>query len=121
MHQTNRHRCIVQWDSFRLWESLYSDTVPILFDFDYWGFQLPVKPVEGVHYLGIKSFDCSGLVDVISKLDDAGRERIAQAGREFVLTNYGPRALAQRRSGAPPRGRRPRLHRAFHAHLPVGT
>jgi hypothetical protein len=96
VHPTNRHRCIVQWDSFRLWESLYADTVPILFDFDYWGFQLPVKPVEGVHYIGIKSFDCSGLVDVISRLDDAGRERIAQAGREFVLTNYGPRAVAQR-------------------------
>lgn len=94
--KTNDHRFIVQWDSFRLWEALYSNTVPIMLDFDYWGLELPILPRENKHYLGIKSFDAEELIERIQAIAPIERRSMAQAGRDFVNQYYSPVAQAER-------------------------
>ncbi len=87
---------VFQYDSFRMWETIYAKTAPILLDFDYWNLRLPVLPVEGKHYIGIKDLN---LNTFLSSLRSLGRDEIRQIGRngrEFVIENYSPVASAKR-------------------------
>ena len=87
---------IFQFDNFRFWEALCSASVPISLDFDFWGMMLPKKPEPGVHYIGISKLDCVSAVNSILELNENDAYRIGQAGRDWVLEQYRPVAVAQR-------------------------
>lgn len=87
---------VFQYDSFRMWESFYSITCPILLDMDYWKFKLPVMPIEGKHYLGIKKLDCT---DFAKRIENTPPEHLMEIGRNgsaWVKENYSPKAVAHR-------------------------
>lgn len=85
---------ILQFDSWRFWESLASGCLTIHIDFDKYGVVLPVMPVNGTHYLGV---DFSNLEKSKNDLKQVEKfESIANAGREWVLNNYSPVKVAER-------------------------
>ena len=87
---------IFQYDSFRFWETLYAKTAPILLDCDYWNFDLPVQPIEGTHYLGIKDLNLESFVRKLQMTNDEDILQIGRNGRKFVVENYSPKATAER-------------------------
>ncbi len=87
---------IFQQDNFRFWEVLYSGAVAINLDLNYWNFNLPVMPVSGVHYIGIKKLKENGVENVFNKLEHSELDKIGNSGREWVKQHYTPIAQAQR-------------------------
>jgi len=87
---------IFQYDSFRMWEAFYSNTCPILLDMEYWKFKLPVMPVEGEHYLGIKKMNCKSFEQKLKTITTDDIMKIGQNGFEWVQKYYSPVAVAQR-------------------------
>lgn len=85
-----------QFDSWRFWESLLSNSIPLHCDFNISGFALPINPENGIHYLGLKEFDYQGFWERLSSIDSSALDKISEAGREFAITHYGPHAAAQR-------------------------
>ncbi|MEP6782573.1 MAG: glycosyltransferase [Acidobacteriota bacterium] len=90
-----RPRRAIQWDSFRFWESLAAGCATFNIDLEHYGVRLPVMPVNGEHYLGIRFDAVDDTIDRIAA-DDTLLERVAAAGREWALMHYSPSALAQR-------------------------
>ncbi|WP_143764539.1 hypothetical protein [Owenweeksia hongkongensis] len=84
-----------QYDSWRFWESLYADTVPIHLDFEEWGAVLPVMPVNGVHYIGVKNFDFEACAEYIKSLSHEQIKQIAENGKKWVIENYTPAKVTQ--------------------------
>ena len=87
---------IFQQDNFRFWEVLYSGSIAINIDLEYWNFKLPVMPKQGLHYLGIKKLKGNDMERTLSKLSSAKLEKIGNDGREWVTQHYSPKAQAQR-------------------------
>lgn len=88
---------ILQFDSWRFWESLASGCLTIHADFDKYGVVLPVMPINGVHYLGV---DFSNLEKSKRDLGQVEKyESIASNGREWALNNYSPVKVAERLLG----------------------
>ncbi len=86
---------IVQFDSWRLWESLAAGCASIHLDFDRYAARFPVMPRNWEHYIGLdlKHLDR----DITRMTAEAGLlERIGQAGREWSLAHYGPAPTARR-------------------------
>lgn len=80
---------IVDWDSWRFWESLAAGCVSIREDFDKYGFIMPVMPENWRHYIGIDFDNIQATVDRIA--DEPGiLERIATEGRQWILEHYTP-------------------------------
>jgi len=87
---------IIQWDSWRFWETLAAGSVALHVDLDKYGVALPVMPVNWAHYVG---FDFENLERDIARflaLDTAALGRIAAAGRQWALDHYAPAASARR-------------------------
>lgn len=86
---------LVQWDSFRFWESLAAGCVAINPDLAKYGAQLPVMPENWKHYIGV---DFARVSDTIERIqaDPGCLERIAVEGRRWALENYAPRRMAER-------------------------
>ena len=85
---------LLQFDSWRFWESLASGCLTIHADFDKYGIILPQMPINGTHYFGVNFANLE-----YSKqrfLDIDSHEAIANSGREWVLKNYSPEAVAKR-------------------------
>lgn len=87
---------IFQQDNFRFWEVLYSGAIAINIDLEYWNFKLPVMPISGVHYIGIKKLKENHVESTFAELGTSELERMGQAGREWVTQHYSPKAQAQR-------------------------
>jgi hypothetical protein len=87
---------VFQTDSFRFWEVLYSGSIAINLDMEYWNIKLPVMPIEGQHYIGIKNLSCKGQEEKLAGLTDKDLDMISQNAREWVATNYSPKAQAER-------------------------
>jgi hypothetical protein len=85
---------LVQFDSWRLWENFFSGVPVVHFDLDLYSAQLPVQPVNGVHYLGVDLRGRVNGVDLNRFLDN--KSEISQAARDFVNQHYTPRAIASR-------------------------
>jgi hypothetical protein len=83
---------IKNWDSYKLWESFAAGCCVITLDLDYYGFKLPVMPVNGVHYIGIRLDDPNSLNENIK---DNDIEAIAKNGKKWALENYSPQASAK--------------------------
>lgn len=91
-----RHHVAFQWDSFRWWESLVAPCAPVTLDFDYWGLDLPVLPIEGEHYVGIQKLDGLAVAKKLSELGPERLEEIGFAGKAWFEEHYSPRAQADR-------------------------
>ncbi|HEY1793410.1 MAG TPA: hypothetical protein VGG34_10870 [Opitutaceae bacterium] len=90
-----RHERIVQWDSWRFWESMAAGCSVFHLDLALYGARLPEMPVNGVHYWGVDLEDPSPTIDRIAGDPDSLR-RVALAGREWAMTHYSPAAMARR-------------------------
>ncbi|OKH44255.1 hypothetical protein NIES2101_28800 [Calothrix sp. HK-06] len=90
--QSNR---IIQWDSWRLWESLASGCATFHVDFEKYGCQLPVMPENWRHYIGI---DLDNIDKSISRIRDEPEilEKVSIQGKLWALEHYSPVATATR-------------------------
>jgi hypothetical protein len=94
-HHLLKEPIIVRWDSWRFWESLSCGCLTLHLDFDKYGFELPVKPTNWKHYIGLDLENISRDVDRI--MDEYDRlPEIAEAGRIWALKNYSPKPVAMR-------------------------
>ncbi|MEA5550926.1 glycosyltransferase [Anabaena cylindrica UHCC 0172] len=86
---------IVQWDSWRFWESLAAGCVTFHVDFEKYGIFLPVMPVNWQHYIGI---DLDNVQAAIDRIVDEPEilEKIALQGRSWALQHYSPVPTALR-------------------------
>jgi hypothetical protein len=85
-----------QFDSWRFWESMSSNSCPVHMNFEDWGFQLPVNPIEGVHYIGVDGLKFNECAEKILNMDDSEIKKIAQNGKEWSIKHYGALAVANR-------------------------
>ncbi|MBF2066719.1 MAG: glycosyltransferase family 1 protein [Calothrix sp. C42_A2020_038] len=86
---------IIQWDSWRFWESLASGCATFHVDFEKYGCQLPVMPENWRHYIGI---DLDNIDEAISRIQDEPEilEKVSIEGKLWALENYSPVATAMR-------------------------
>lgn len=87
---------IFQQDNFRFWEVLYSGSIAINLNLEYWNFKLPVMPVSGTHYFGIEKLKDNQLENVLANLKEEEIPQISVNARKWVFENYSPKAQAQR-------------------------
>jgi hypothetical protein len=85
---------IYQFDSWRFWESLASGCCTLHLDFEKYGVNLPVMPKNKTHYLGIDLENISAMKDVLKSKELVAE--IGENGREWVLSNYSPKNIAER-------------------------
>lgn len=90
-----RPRRAIQWDSFRFWEALAAGCAVFNIDLAYYGVSLPVMPVNGEHYFGVRFDSVDATIDRLAA-DPGVLERVAGAGRRWAVEHYAPRALAER-------------------------
>ncbi|MBE9098536.1 hypothetical protein [Vacuolonema iberomarrocanum] len=86
---------IIQWDSWRLWESLFAGCASFHADFDKYRFALPVKPENWTHYVGVDCSNPQAAVERIANEPDI-LHTIGQNGRQWVLEHYAPLPTAIR-------------------------
>ncbi|MBK1986703.1 glycosyltransferase family 1 protein [Sphaerospermopsis aphanizomenoides BCCUSP55] len=86
---------IVQWDSWRFWESLAAGCTTFHLDFEKYGLCLPVMPENWRHYIGI---DLDNVKVAIERIADEPEilEQIALQGRLWAIENYSPVPTALR-------------------------
>ena len=87
---------IVQYDSWRFWESLVAGCCAIHIDLDRYGAELPLNPTNYEHYLGVDFSDLSLTNDFLQNHGLDGLKEIGRKGREWVISNYSPKAVANR-------------------------
>jgi hypothetical protein len=90
-----RPRRAVQWDSFRFWEALAAGCATFNIDLEYYGVTLPVMPVNGEHYFGVRFDSVDATLDRIAS-DPGALQRVAASGRQWAIEHYSPEALARR-------------------------
>ena len=86
---------IVQWDSFRFWETLAAGAVAFHLDLERYGVTLPVMPQNWVHYIGI-DLENPGAAVARLRADPGQLATIAAQGRVWALEHYAPAATARR-------------------------
>ncbi len=86
---------IVQWDSWRFWESLAAGCATFHVNFEKYGLALPVMPENWRHYIGIDLDNVQEAADRIAN-DPGILERISTEGRIWALEHYGPVPTALR-------------------------
>lgn len=86
---------VLQWDSWRFWESLAAGCVAFHVDFEKYGIQLPVMPLNYRHYIGIDLDDPEIAVKQIFN-DPELLAKIAVEGRAWAFENYSPVPTAKR-------------------------
>jgi hypothetical protein len=86
---------ILQWDSWRFWESLAAGCVTFHVDFKKYGLLLPVMPINWHHYIGI---DLDNIKKTVNRIADNPTilESISREGRQWALEHYSPLPTAQR-------------------------
>ena len=90
-----KNYAILQWDSYRFWECLYSNTVPISFDFEYWDIDTEVRPVPFEHYIPFQN-SAQDMFDSINDLSELQLQQISNKGKDFFLEHHSPVAKAKR-------------------------
>jgi hypothetical protein len=86
---------IIQWDSWRFWEGLAAGCAAFHVDLERYGVQMPVMPVNRIHYVGVDLNDPRDTVEWL-RSDPGALERIAKAGRQWALDYYAPGPTASR-------------------------
>jgi hypothetical protein len=92
---TGKEKRLIQWDSWRFWETLALGSVPMHVDLDKHGVELPVMPVSWKHYIGVDLNNIKQTVERVIEEKDL-IYKIAKEGSEWCLTNYSPKASAKR-------------------------
>jgi hypothetical protein len=90
-----RPRRALQWDSFRFWEALAAGCATFNIDLAHYGVILPVMPVNGEHYFGVRFDAVDETIDRIAA-DPGVLARVAAAGQQWAIEHYSPKALAER-------------------------
>lgn len=90
-----RRERLIQWDSWRFWETLALGVVPLMYDLDKFGVCLPVMPENWTHYVGIDPDNPSNSVKQLKRRWN-DLPIIAAAGRKWMLEHYSPAANARR-------------------------
>ncbi|MEM0980321.1 MAG: glycosyltransferase family 1 protein [Cyanobacteria bacterium P01_H01_bin.58] len=90
-----RSKHVVQWDSWRLWESLVAGCATFHLDFEKYGISLPVMPQNWVDYIGV---DLDNINETVEHIHDEPEilEKIAFTGRQWTIKHYSPSNVAQR-------------------------
>lgn len=92
-----KHRYgIFQWDSWRLWETFSANTVVVNIDFEKYGVELPVMPINFKHYIGIDLMNPKENLNKLENLSFQDFENIANEGAKWADENYAPKAVALR-------------------------
>jgi len=86
---------VEQWDSWRFWEALAAGSVAFHIDLEKYGAVLPVMPTNWKHYIGIDFDNVEAAIARITAEPEL-LEKIAAAGREWVLEHYSPVPTALR-------------------------
>jgi hypothetical protein len=94
-HLRLKTKTIVQWDSWRFWESLAAGCATFHVDFEKYGISLPVMPQNWQHYIGIDLDNVQAAIDKIAD-DPEILERVAIQGRLWALEHYSPVPTALR-------------------------
>ena len=85
-----------QYDSWRFWEAMSSNSCPIHMNFEEWGFKLPQNPQEGVHYIGVSGLNFEDTAKKIINMDVELIKKIAASGKQWSIENYSSLATAER-------------------------
>jgi hypothetical protein len=90
-----RTRTVMQFDSWRFWESLAAGCLTLQADYERYGCLLPEEPKSRTHYAGI-DFDSRDRAQFLldSDLDDLAE--VADRGRQWAFEHYSPAAVASR-------------------------
>ena len=86
---------LYQWDSWRFWESLGCGCVTMHLDFDIYGVQLPVMPVNWENYIGFDLLKPKASIDRLLSLSTKELEQIGQNGKKWALEHYAPLPVAK--------------------------
>jgi hypothetical protein len=90
-----RPKRLMNWDSFRFWESLAAGCLTFHLDLERYGALLPVMPDNWRHYIGINLDNMWETVDRVASDPDI-LARIAIEGRQWALEHYSPVPTALR-------------------------
>jgi hypothetical protein len=93
-----RTHTIMQFDSWRFWESMAAGCLTLQVDYGRYGCCLPAEPYSGVHYAGI-DFESPKSVQFLLDSDLKTLAAVACAGRQWALENYSPVVTARRLLG----------------------
>ena len=85
----------MQWDSFRFWETLAAGCAAFNIDIEHYGVELPVMPKNWQHYFGVDFNRADQFIERLRE-EPESIERVGLNGREWALTHYSPKAMAQR-------------------------
>lgn len=94
--QDNKYQIILNYGGWRLFESFLSNTVPLQMDFEYWGMEWPEMPKDGEHYISVKGLRFKDAAKRILDMSEEERQRISENGREWCLSHYAPKPVAER-------------------------
>lgn len=90
-----RPQRLLQWDSWRFWETLALGSVPLMFDLDAVGAHLPVMPQNWVHYVGLDPRrPAKSTAELVRRWSEL--PQIAAQGHAWLLEHYSPSANARR-------------------------
>jgi hypothetical protein len=84
------------FDNWRFWEALVSNTCPVALDFRYWQCVYPEMPEPGVHYVGVRDFDFAGTARQLMQMTQPEIRQVAESGKSWALQHYSPVAVANR-------------------------
>jgi len=92
---TGYEQRVIQWDSWRFWETLALGSVPMHVDLAKYGVELPVMPVNWKHYIGV---DLNNINQTVERVIEEKNliYQIAKEGNEWCMINYSPEASAKR-------------------------
>jgi hypothetical protein len=85
---------VLQFDSWRFWESLAAGCCVLQVDLNKYGIKLPVMPANNRHYIGVDFNNTSSLNKVFS--NEKILEDISESGKEWALKYYSPKQTAIR-------------------------
>lgn len=94
--RTSKNFTVANFDSWRFWESMYSNTCPVHLDFEYWNLKFPVQPVEGKHFIGVGNLNFREVAQQINNMQAEQIRQIGFEGRNFMKENYTPLPTANR-------------------------
>ncbi len=90
-----RPMLLMNWESFRFWESMSAGCVSFHVNLEKYGAILPTMPENWKHYIGIDLENLGEAVDLISQNPHL-LENISNQGRTWAIENYSPEPTAVR-------------------------
>jgi hypothetical protein len=86
---------LVQIDSWKLWEGFAAGCLVIAPDFKLYGIKMPYDLIAFKHYFPIRYDKLKDSYELLSKLTEEQKRKIAREGRLYVRRNYGPEGMAK--------------------------